>query len=297
MLNITAADWRALFPRAPQSVIDAFASEKGTLALQRAGILDTKNRLAFALANIEHECGGFTIPKLTENIKYSAERMAQVWPNRFRTAADVVAHYGSAPGWQNKAFDAIYGNRMGNRPGTNDGSRYIGRGGPQITGRDGYSKVGGLAGLDLANNPELASLPEHQPALLAAFWEWKGLNKRADQNDWLGCVRSWNGGTNGLADRNIMMRGNDPVIQRLKSVEKLLPKIDRIEAGKPPKPMLNQEEGIAGAIVIGGGAAAVAWYSGIDWSMVAAIVVMTTAIAGAVWYKLRKVAKPPSPLL
>jgi putative chitinase len=45
-------------------------------------------------------------------------------------------------GWQQRAFDDIYGKRMGNRPGTRDGSRFIGRGGPQVTGRDGYAEVG-----------------------------------------------------------------------------------------------------------------------------------------------------------
>lgn len=230
-LKLDAAAWRAIFPRAPKRVIDAFAANQG--ALDAAGITATKTRLAYALANVEHECGGFTIPNLTENINYTAERMAKVWPNRFKSAAEVKKRYGTGKGWQLKAFDDIYGGRMGNRKGTSDGSRHIGRGGPQITGRDGYREVGKRAGLDLENKPELASAPEHQPAILAAFWSWKNLNRYADAGDFLGCVKAWNGGTNGLADRQAQMKGNEPIIERLKLVDKVAGKV----AEAPAKPV------------------------------------------------------------
>lgn len=223
-LQLERADWRALFPRAPEPIIDAFVGDTESLA--KAGITDTRTRLAYALANVEHECGGFTIRNLTENINYKPERMAEVWPKRFASAAAVRKKYGTGKGWQKKAFDDIYGNRMGNRKGTNDGSTYIGRGGPQITGRDGYIKVGNLCGLDLVNKPELATLPEHQPAILAAFWTWKNLNKFADNGDFIGCVKAWNGGTNGLADRKAQMKNNDPIIRRLSNVAKFMPVLD-----------------------------------------------------------------------
>jgi predicted chitinase len=212
-LKLTAADWRAIFPRAPQSIIDAFTNNSAPL--DAVGITETKTRLAYALANVEHECGGFTIPNLTENVRYTAARMASVWPNRFKNAAAVEAKYGTGPGWQKKAFDDIYGGRMGNRIGTSDGSRYIGRGGPQVTGRDGYAEVGTRAWLDLVNKPELACAPEHQPAILAAFWSWKNLNRFADADDFTGCVKAWNGGTNGMADRLLQLKGNSPVLARL----------------------------------------------------------------------------------
>lgn len=148
-IQLTRSAMRQIFPRAPQAVIDA----DWQTMLDGAGITHTRTRLSYFLGNIEHECGGFTIPKLTENINYTAARMAAVWPNRFASAAAVVAKYGSAPGWQRRAFDDIYGNRMGNRPGTRDGSTFIGRGGPQVTGRDGYASVGKRAGRDLVANP------------------------------------------------------------------------------------------------------------------------------------------------
>jgi hypothetical protein len=117
---------RQIFPRAPQAVLDAFVAKQSVL--DAAGITHTRTRLTYFFANIEHESDGFTIPNLTENTRYTAERMVQVWPNRFPSAAAVRAKYGAADGWQLKAFDDIYGNRMGNRPGSHDGSTYIGRG-------------------------------------------------------------------------------------------------------------------------------------------------------------------------
>lgn len=223
-LRLTKADWQGVFPKAPDAVIEAFTNAPGPL--DEAGITQTRTRLAYALANVEHECNGFKIRNLTESIKYSAKRMAEVWPNRFSSARNVKQKFGTARGWQKKAFDEIYGERMGNRPGTNDGSTYLGRGGPQITGRDGYRKVGRLAGLDLENNPELASMPEHQPAILAAFWKWKKLNRHADKGNFSACVKTWNGGTNGMADRNAKLDGNDPIISRLTLVTTILPHLD-----------------------------------------------------------------------
>lgn len=225
-LLLKEADWRAIFPSAPNAIVAAFVN--GAAPLDQAGITQSRTRLAYALANVEHECGGFAIPDLTENINYSARRMAEVWPNRFASAEDVKQKYGTRPGWQKKAFDDIYGNRMGNRPGTSDGSTYIGRGGPQITGRDGYREVGRRCGLDLVNNPQLASDPAAQPAILAAFWSWKNLNPFADAGDFVGCVKKWNGGTNGLADRKARMAGNEPIIRRLTNVATIMPRLDLV---------------------------------------------------------------------
>lgn len=223
-LSISEADWRAIFPRAPDSIIAAFTA--GTAVLDDAGITQSRTRLAFALANVEHECDGFTIANLTENIKYSADGMARTWPNRFASAEDVKQKYGTAPGWQKKAFDDIYGNRMGNRPGTSDGSTYIGRGGPQVTGRDGYREVGKRCGLDLVNQPELATGHAVQPAILAAFWRWKRLDAPADAGDFIKFVKKWNGGTIGLADRKARMAGNDPIVRRLTNLAAIMPRLE-----------------------------------------------------------------------
>lgn len=213
-IRLTQEGMRDLFPRAPQAVVEAFVAKQDTI-LAASGVNFTRSRLKFFFSNISHECGGFTIPNLTENINYTAARMAQVWPNRFKNAAAVEAKYGTAPGWQKKAFDDIYGNRMGNRPGTTDGSRFIGRGGPQVTGRDGYRLVGAKAGLALEASPDLASMLDAQPEICTAFWSWKNLNPKADLGEFIGAVKLWNGGTNGLADRQTQMARMSSIIDKL----------------------------------------------------------------------------------
>ena len=99
--------------------------------------------IAHAMAQFSHECGAGT--DMVENINYSASRACEVWPSRFSDEADVYAKLGSAPGdpdFRIKLIDNVYGNRMGNRPGTHDGSTFIGRGLSQVTGREGYQKLG-----------------------------------------------------------------------------------------------------------------------------------------------------------
>lgn len=232
MILLTTAAVRQIFPEAPQSVVDAFASNEGQLRLHSAGITDNAVRLAVAMAHCHHETGGFTIRNLTENIWYTSMRMAAVWPNRFASAAAVESKYGTKPGWQKKAFDDIYGNRMGNRPGTSDGSAFIGRGAPQITGRDGYREVGKRAGLPLEAQPELACLPANQPAVLAAFWMWKGMGPLADTGQIDATVRPWNGGTNGLADRKAQYARILPIVRKLVNV----PALPDVPSPVPTKP-------------------------------------------------------------
>ena len=181
--------------------------------MSAVGLNQTRQRLAYCFANLHAETGGFTIKNLTENINYTDARMAAVWPNRFSSAAAVRAKYGTARGWQLKAFDDIYGNRMGNRPATSDGSHFIGRGGPQITGRDGYTEIGRRIGADLVSAPERATDPALQPDIAAAFWDWKGMNKYADAGNFIGCVKAWNGGTNGLAERQSQLARIQKVLQ------------------------------------------------------------------------------------
>lgn len=218
-VRLSLATLRAIFPKAPETILAAFVEKQGVLSA--VGVNQTRQRLAYLFANVHHETAGFTIKNLTENINYTAERMAAVWPGRFPGgAAEVERRYGTAPGWQKKAFDEIYlydakgKPRMGNRPGTSDGSTYIGRGGPQITGRDGYEQIGQRIGVDLVSAPDLASNHSLQPDICAAFWDWKGLNAYADAGNFIGAVKLWNGGTNGLADRQAQLARIIPILQK-----------------------------------------------------------------------------------
>lgn len=197
MTIILTADLVAkLFPKAPKAIATAFVAKQNLLA----EILASNERFAICIGNLYAETSGYSLSGLTEDIWYSQTRMAHVWPNRFHNnASEVAAKYGTASGWQLKAFDDIYGGRMGNRPDTHDGSNYIGRGGPQLTGRLEYSDIGSLIGVDLIGNPTKAADPELQVEILAAYWKSKKLSPLADSNQRTKLREVWNGGTNGLA--------------------------------------------------------------------------------------------------
>lgn len=113
---------------------------------------------------------------------------------------------------------------MGNKPDTSDGSTYIGRGGPQLTGRDAYAQVGSICKQKLEEKPELASSHDLQPEILAAFWTWKNLNTFAKANDFEGCVRKWNAGSIGMSDRENWKNRQALIIDRLKMSDATPPK-------------------------------------------------------------------------
>jgi predicted chitinase len=100
---------------------------------------------------------------------------------------------------------------LGNcRPG--DGRRFKGRGPIQLTGRANYRWAGELLGLALEEHPELAAQHEIGWRIAALFWKSRGLNELADRGDFLAITKRINGGTNGLASRQVYLRrlhGND----------------------------------------------------------------------------------------
>jgi putative chitinase len=158
--------------------------------------------IAHAMAQFSHECGAGH--DMVENINYTPQRACEVWPSRFHSVADCLAKVGSFAGDPNfpvKLMDNVYGNRMGNRPGTHDGSRFIGRGLAQTTGREGYEKLGARVGLDLVNNPDLVTAPANALECGVADFILCGCLPFAQVDDVHGVTQHLNGGFNGLSDR------------------------------------------------------------------------------------------------
>jgi len=85
-----------------------------------------------------------------------------------------------------------------------DGVRFKGRGLIQTTGRSNYNRAAARLSLPLLEKPEMLATPG--PALEAAclYWQDRGLNRLADQDDILAVTRAINGGTNGLNDRRVL---------------------------------------------------------------------------------------------
>lgn len=107
-----------------------------------------------------------------ENLNYSANRLTQVWPNRFPTLHDAEAYANNPRLLGNK----VYGGRMGNT-GQTDGYNYRGRGFIQLTGKDNYAKAGKAIGVDLVVSPDYAA--NYDVAANIAGWYWKLNNLNA----------------------------------------------------------------------------------------------------------------------
>lgn len=181
-------------------------------ALARYGI-DTQRQVAAWLAQVAHESGGFRL--LTENLNYSAQTMAAVWPHRFgekdadgkykrdEKGARVPNKFALALHRKPEELaNVVYASRMGNGPITSgDGWRYRGRGLKQLTGKDNYTRCGQALGVDLVADPDLLLQPEYAALSAAWFWSVNKCGPLADADDFVGLTRKINGGTIGLDDR------------------------------------------------------------------------------------------------
>lgn len=125
----------------------------------------------YAVASLLGICGGesrWTIVK--ENFNYTAARLLQVFPSKFKGDAELAQQYAGNP--NNSLPEFLYGpttgtgKQLGNiLPG--DGAKFIGRGYIQLTGRSNYAKYSKLlyeknklnSPTALLDNPELLSDP------------------------------------------------------------------------------------------------------------------------------------------
>ncbi|QKJ87168.1 Glycoside hydrolase family protein [Paramixta manurensis] len=97
--------------------------------------------------------------------------------------------------------DTRAGHNVGNKfPG--DGPKYIGRGLLHLTGRENYQRYGDKFNEDLVNHPERVA-EEYSLAVrtACAFWSSKGLNRLADDDNFMQITYIINGGYNGKPRR------------------------------------------------------------------------------------------------
>ncbi|QDH49676.1 endolysin [Pantoea phage Kyle] len=123
----------------------------------------TSNRaIAAFLANIGVETGGLT--KLVENLNYSAQGLANTWPNRYReTLKDGTKRPNALAEKLARNPEAIannvYANRMGNGDeASGDGWKYRGHGPMQLTGKDNYLAYEKASGYMVMNQPEILAI-------------------------------------------------------------------------------------------------------------------------------------------
>jgi len=136
--------------------------------------------------------------RVEENLRYSAARIAEVWPRRFRDAK-AAAPYAYNP---QKLASLVYADRMGNgSERTGDGYRYHGRGLLQITGRGNYEMIGAELGLDLVEFPDALLEPKYAALSAGAFWSLRLRDKAADTPGIEDDTRVVTGGASALKTR------------------------------------------------------------------------------------------------
>lgn len=176
-------------------------------ACERHGVIDDRF-VANTLAQVHHETGGQMLP-VVENLTYSsAERIRAVWPSRFPTVA------AAAPFVRNPQALAIkvYGDRLGNRAGTDDGWRFRGHCQIQITGRDHFQNFGDLLGVDLVGDPARA-LDLDVSAEIAVIGMRDGLFTGKSLGDYFSAMRDDPAGARAIVNGDV--RANGPRIATL----------------------------------------------------------------------------------
>jgi putative chitinase len=145
------------------------------------------------LGQVLHESA--MLERLEENLNYSAERLTQVWPNRFPTVLDAQPYARNPRALANK----VYGGRMGNvHP--DDGWRNRGSGLIQITGADNLRAVQDATGIPVYDNPELLRQATTEALRVVIAW-WEGNIPDEVMGNVHKVTRLVNGGTVGLAHR------------------------------------------------------------------------------------------------
>lgn len=158
--------------------------------------------IASFLSQLSHESANLT--RLTENLNYSAEGLANTWPLRYRDRKTGKPNLLALSLHRRPVAIAnnCYANRMGNRDeASGDGWRYRGRGPIMITGTNNYRNCGLAIGVDLLADPDLLLTPKYGALSAGWFWHVNNLDIHDDDFCVLQETKIINGGKTGLADR------------------------------------------------------------------------------------------------
>jgi len=163
----------------------------------KAGI-DSPLELANFMAQAGHESRGLS--RLNESFNYtrgiSQIPVEAAWRNG--TEALESARQEALRGRPDDLAELMYGGRMGNdAPG--DALKYHGRGYLPLTGKESYERAGSALDLDLVNQPDLASEPEHAGRI--AVWQWQNRVPEHAREDVREATYAINGAVNGVEDR------------------------------------------------------------------------------------------------
>lgn len=178
--------------------------------------INTPLRVAAFLAQVGHESGGLRL--LEENLNYSAEALANVWPKRYAKTLQNGVYAKNSVGRYLPSTLALqiarkpvliasntYANRMGNGSvESQEGWKYRGRGLLQLTGKANYAELTLNTGIDFVSNPDLLKEPAYALISACLYWKNNNLNRFADKSDIGSLSKAINGGIIGLEHRKAL---------------------------------------------------------------------------------------------
>jgi putative chitinase len=141
-------------------------------AMDKYKISDSPSNVAALLANVGVECAGLT--RLSENLYYSAARLAVVWPQRYavdphsttKIPNNTAVRIANNP---QATANNVYANRMGNGDeNSGDGYKYRAQGPIELTGRAEFLKF--FANVDMPLNSDPAELQQPGIGSESAAW-------------------------------------------------------------------------------------------------------------------------------
>jgi putative chitinase len=183
MITFTADQLYKLAPVARANLVQALI--RGVDDINAAGI-NTPLRFQHFISNVAVETNN--LKAIEENLSYTAERIAAVWPTRFKNAAAAKAYARNPKALANK----VYGGRLGNYK-ANDGWDFRGSSMIQTTGRSNFARAG------FADDPDaLRNDPDKALKAALKFWVDNNCNSFADRDDGVGLRKRINGGKHGL---------------------------------------------------------------------------------------------------
>lgn len=206
MNPIDLIDPQLLKVAAPETSIHQLAgwADPIKVGCRRFGI-DTVRGIAALLAQAAHESAGFQ--RLSENLNYSAQRMAEVWPNRFAIDPRAKNKHPNALALRlhrnpKEIANHTYANRMGNGPPeSGDGWRHRGFGPFQLTGKNNQQAFADAIGMELAEVPDFIRTTNGGALSMCWYFFVNGLEDLALTPGVEDETRAINGGYHGLADR------------------------------------------------------------------------------------------------
>lgn len=250
--KVSVEAWAELFPGSAHGP-ERMAAAANT-AFEGFGV-ENAAQAAHLLAQCAYETGGFA--HHVESTMYSAARLLDVFPRRFRGLGDaraVVARGAVA------IAERIYGGRMGNGPeGSGDGDRFRGRGWIMLTGRAMYEEAGRELALDLLADPTIAEGPEVAARIAAWYFNSRGCIEMAGEatDEAVDKItRAVNGGMTGRSSRRAWFRA---IFARLRvdaertrclrlaqyalEIEEPLSLLDWIKGGREPEDVRDDYDG------------------------------------------------------